>query len=121
MGQLTEIVTEAQLAAHVGGQVGDEWVIASTAAANAAVLRYLGRAFEDGVGAPADPPLDPLPPEVFTATMTAAADMYHRRQAPLGISSALDLAGMPLRVTRDWLAGVAPMLDRYRDLRQGIG
>jgi hypothetical protein len=52
--------------------------------------------------------------------MTAAADLYHRRQAPLGISSALDLAGVPLRVTRDWLAGVTPALDRYRDHRQGL-
>jgi hypothetical protein len=121
MGQLTEIITPAQLADHVGGLATDEWVVASAAAANAAVLTYLGRAFEDGVAPPADPPLDPLPPEVFTATLTAGADMYHRRQAPLGISSALDLAGMPLRVTRDWLSGVMPMLDRYRDHRQAIG
>jgi hypothetical protein len=121
MGQLTEIITADQLAEHVGGNPADEWVIASAAAANAAVLTYLGRAYEDGVGAPADPPLPALPPEVFTATLTAGADMYHRRQAPLGISSALDLTGMPLRVTRDWLAGVAPILDRYRDLRQMIG
>lgn len=120
MALLTEIVTPAELAIHVGGDPADPWVISSAAAANAAVLRYLGREYEDGSGPPADPPLPPLPDEVQAATMTAAADLYHRKQAPLGISSALDLAGVPLRVTRDWLAGVIPALDRYRDHRQGL-
>jgi hypothetical protein len=121
MALLTEIITPASLAAHVGGDPADTWIIECAAAANAAVLHYLGREYESGVGPPVDPPLPTLPPEVETATLTAGADMYHRRQAPLGISSALDLAGVPLRVTRDWLGGVTPMLDRYRDLRQGIG
>lgn len=120
MALLTEIVTAAEVAAHVGGDPADPWVISSAAAANGAVLRYLGREYEDGAGPPHDPPYLPLPEEVHAATMTAAADLYHRRQAPLGISSALDLAGVPLRVTRDWLAGVTPALDRYRDHRQGL-
>lgn len=113
MAAVTEIITAAELAAHVGGDPADPWITTSAAAANGAVLTYLGRAFDDATA--------PVPPEVEAATMTAAADIYHRKQAPLGISSALDLAGMPLRVTRDWIAGVMPQLDRYRDLRQGIG
>lgn len=121
MALLTEIVTPTALATFVGGDPADEWIVASAAAANAAVLAYLGRDYDDGVAPPADPPLPALPDELYPATLIAAADIYHRRQAPLGISSALDLAGVPMRVTRDWLAGVIPALDRYRDHRQGIG
>lgn len=121
MALLSEIVTPTELADFVGGSASDEWIIASAAAANAAVLRYLGVEYDDGVPPLVDPPLAPFPPELHPAAIIAAADIYHRRQAPLGISSALDLAGVPMRVTRDWLAGVIPALDRYRDHRQGIG
>jgi hypothetical protein len=121
MARLTAIITDDELQAFVGAPAIDSWITAATAAANGAVLGYLGRDYDDGQLPPEDPPLPALPPEIHAATLTAAADIFHRRQAPLGISSALDLAGVPLRVQRDWLAGVMPQLDRYRDLRQGIG
>jgi hypothetical protein len=121
MALVSEIVTAEQLREHVGAPAVTDWITSSAAAANGAVLRYLGRDFDDGADPPSDPLLPPLPPEIQAATLTVAADVFHRRQAPLGISSALDLAGVPLRVQRDWLAGVLPQLDRYRDLRQAIG
>jgi hypothetical protein len=121
MARLVEIVTADELQAFVGAPAASEWITAAAAAANSAVLGYLGRDYDDGQLPAEDPPLPALPAEIHAATLVAAADIFHRRQAPLGISSALDLAGVPLRVQRDWIAGVMPQLDRYRDLRQGIG
>jgi hypothetical protein len=120
MALVSAIITADELAAFVGGDSADPWVTASTAAANGAVLGYLGRTYDDGQPPAVDPPVPVVPDEVHAATLVVGADLYHRRQAPLGISSALDVAGLPLRVTRDWLAGVAEQLDRYRDLTQGV-
>jgi hypothetical protein len=113
MALVTAIITADELAAFVGGDPADPYLVQCVAAANGAVLGYLGREYDTETA--------PVPAEVHAATLTVGGDIYHRRQAPLGISSALDVAGLPLRVTRDWLAGVGPQLDRYRDHRAAIG
>jgi hypothetical protein len=53
--------------------------------------------------------------EVCQAARIAAADLYKRREAPFGLTSGYtDMAGVALRVARDPLEGVRPMLDRWR-------
>lgn len=55
-----------------------------------------------------------IPTEVIDqATLIAASEMFHRRNSPQGVSQFADMSGAPVRVGRDPLAAVTPILSPY--------
>lgn len=60
------------------------------------------------------PPLDPEAyPELTFAATVAGAEAYKRREAVYGLTGYVDLEGAAIRVARDYLEGVAPIIARY--------
>lgn len=45
--------------------------------------------------------------------LETGSELYHRRQAPLGISQFATFDAAPIRIARDPLTGVYPILNRY--------
>lgn len=58
--------------------------------------------------------------ELTAAALLAGAEAYKRREATFGLTGYADLEGNAIRVARDYLAGIAPMIDRYSN-GPGIG
>ena len=58
--------------------------------------------------------------EVRVAATLAGAEAYKRRSAPFGVTGYADLAGVGIRVARDYLEGVKPLVDRWSN-GPGIG
>lgn len=58
--------------------------------------------------------------ELNAAALLAGAEAYKRREASFGLTGYADLEGNAIRVARDYLAGIAPMIDRYSN-GPGIG
>jgi hypothetical protein len=58
----------------------------------------------------------PLPPELVWAAHNAGWESYKRREATFGLTSYVDLQGAAVRVARDYLEGVAPIIARYATL-----
>jgi hypothetical protein len=58
--------------------------------------------------------------ELNVAILLAAAEAYKRREATFGLTGYSDLEGNAIRVARDYLNGVAPLIDRYGN-GPGIG
>jgi hypothetical protein len=58
--------------------------------------------------------------EVQVAAVLAAAEAFRRRTAPFGVTGYADLQGVAIRVARDYLEGVKPLVDRYSN-GPGIG
>jgi len=90
------------------------WSEACAAAVNAGIdHRLYGMPY---VGAPVEPP-PPLDPaayaEVTYAATIAGAEAYKRREAVYGLTGYVDLEGAAIRVARDYLAGIDPILARY--------
>jgi hypothetical protein len=55
-----------------------------------------------------------IPPRVLRrAYMEVGSELYHRRNAPMGISQYATYDGNPVRIARDPLIGVYPLLNRY--------
>jgi hypothetical protein len=55
-----------------------------------------------------------IPPQVLRrAYMEVGSELYHRRNAPMGISQYASYDGSPIRIARDPLIGVYPLLNRY--------
>jgi hypothetical protein len=55
----------------------------------------------------------PLPAELIFAAQTAGVEAYKRREAVFGITGYVDLQGAAIRVSRDYLDAVEPILARY--------
>ena len=89
------------LRTHVGASsnVSDVYLGTVWDRASALVLNFIG----DHIG-------DVPPAEVVGATMEVAAELYHRKNAPNGVSQFADGQGNPVRVARD------PMVAAYRTL-----
>lgn len=51
--------------------------------------------------------------EVRVAAVLAASEGFRRRSAPFGVTGYADLAGVAIRVARDYLEGVKPLVDRW--------
>jgi len=58
--------------------------------------------------------------ELRAAAQLAGGEAFKRRSTPFGVTGYADLAGVAIRVARDYLAGVAPLIDRY-SAGPGIG
>jgi hypothetical protein len=52
-------------------------------------------------------------PELRAAALTAGVEIYKRREATFGLTQYVDLQGAAIRIARDYLEAVAPILDRY--------
>jgi len=86
------------------------WADACAAAVSAGIDARL-------VALPVDPPAPPLDPgaypELTFAATVAGAEAYKRREAVYGLTGYVDLEGAAIRVARDYLEGVAPIIARY--------
>lgn len=45
--------------------------------------------------------------------LEVGSELYHRRQAPLGVAQFATFDAAPIRIARDPLTGVYPILNRY--------
>lgn len=45
--------------------------------------------------------------------LEVGSELYHRRSAPMGVSQYATYDGAPIRIARDPLIGVYPLLNRY--------
>jgi hypothetical protein len=110
---VTEWVTGAAILAQAGvtsPATGDvEWSEACAAAVSAGFDARLVDAVWPG------PPIEPpvLPAELTWSALTAGVEAYKRREATFGITGYVDLQGAAIRVARDYLEAVAPILERY--------
>ena len=112
-----DYVTGVQVLAFVGADVGitsaeTEWADACAAAVNAAIEYRLGGAVI------LDPSL--AMDEIKVAARIAAGEAYKRKEATFGITGYSDLQGAAIRVARDYMDGVYPLINRWRTIG-GIG
>lgn len=56
---------------------------------------------------------NPPPDELQVAATLAGAECYKRREATFGLTGYADMEGAAIRVARDYLDGVKPLIDRY--------
>lgn len=86
------------------------WSDACAAAVNAGIDSRMA-------DAPAPVPpivVDPAAyPELTYAADVAGAEAYKRREAIYGLTGYVDLQGAAIRVARDYLEGVAPLIARH--------
>lgn len=91
------------------------WSISLANAINAGIDQYLGT--------PTTNPLiyNALPNEIETAALRAFGYAWKYREAPFGEAQWLDEQGGSVRLARDWIDPIKPILNRYRDVAQMIG
>lgn len=90
------------LRGYVNATGDDEFLAACWAEAEALVVRYIGASA--------------LPPEriVTRATLEVGAELFHRRQAPGGITQFATVDGpSPVRLARDPMLAAYPILDPF--------
>jgi len=56
---------------------------------------------------------DPPPAELKTAAVMAGSEAFKRREAPFGITGFNDIEGNAIRLARDYLDSIRPIIDRY--------
>ncbi len=94
-------VTLAEFQAYVGTDETGDFIESALSAGNAHVGRYIGD-------------IDTVPNEIHRqAIMICASELYHRRSAPNGIAQFASMDGSPVRVARDPMAAVYPLLLPY--------
>jgi hypothetical protein len=59
-----------------------------------------------------DPP-GTLPAELRYAALGAGVEAYKRREATFGLTGYVDLQGAAIRIARDYLEAMAPLIARY--------
>ena len=104
-------VTGAQILAFVGNKTpsteDSEWADAVAKAVTQGMLVRLNGGIEGE-------------DELNVALLLAGADAYKRREATFGVTGYADLEGNAIRVARDYLEGIKPLIDRY-SMGPGIG
>lgn len=86
-----------------------EWAEACAGAVSAGFDRKMeGSVWVDPLIYPAE-----LPPELTAAARLAGVESFKRREAVFGVTGYVDLQGAAIRVSRDWLEAVAPIIARY--------
>lgn len=56
---------------------------------------------------------NPPPAELHTAAIMAGGETYKRREAPFGITGFNDIEGNAIRISRDYIDGISPIISRY--------
>ena len=111
---MTEWVTGEEVLAFVGIDSPQPGEATWAAAVAEAVSIGIDRRLNGGTVPP-----DSLA-EVEVAATLAAAEAFRRRSAPFGVTGYSDLAGVAIRVARDYLEGVRPLVDRWSN-GPGVG
>jgi hypothetical protein len=94
-------VTLAQLQAYIGTDETGDFIESCLSAGNAHVGNYIGD-------------VDTVPNEIHRqAILICASELFHRRSAPNGIAQFASMDGSPIRVGRDPMAAVYPLLLPY--------
>lgn len=94
-------VTLAQLQAYIGTDETGDFIESCLSAGNAHVGNYIGE-------------VDTVPNEIHRqAILICASELFHRRSAPNGIAQFASMDGSPIRVGRDPMAAVYPLLLPY--------
>lgn len=100
-------VEPSAILAYVGvrNPTDDEtaWATACARAVNDGIITRLNGAFIT----------NPPPDELVVAAIMAGGEAYKRREAPFGITGFNDIEGNAIRLARDYLDGVRPVIDRY--------
>ena len=109
-------VTGAEVLAFVGASaptsIETEWAEACANAVESDIsVRLAGAVIEEPSGAH-----DAL----CVAARLAAAETYKRKEATFGVTGFSDLQGTAVRVARDYMDSVYPIINRYR-IVAGIG
>jgi hypothetical protein len=104
-----EYVTSASILGFVGivtpSPAESEWATLVANAVNAGIdTRLNGVVLEDP-----SPGLD----EVKAAAQIAGAEAFKRREATFGLTGYADVEGNAIRIAKDYLSGVAPLIDRH--------
>jgi len=109
-------VTGAQILTFVGNKTpaaeDTEWANAIASAVTSGVMiRLNGMVLVDP---------SPAVDELNVALLLAGAEGYKRREATFGLTGYADLEGSAIRVAKDYLEGMRPIIDRY-SAGPGIG
>ena len=109
-------VSGAEVLTFVGADTPDtdetNWATACAAAVESAITQRLnGAVIADPSGAH---------DELHVAARIAAAEAFKRKEAIFGVTGYADLQGAAIRVARDYMDSVRPIIDRYR-IVGGIG
>lgn len=91
-------VTVADLQAYIGTEETGDFIESCLSAGNALVGNYIGE-------------IDTVPHEVHNqAILICASELFHRRSAPNGIAQFASMDGSPMRVAKDPMGAVYPLL-----------
>jgi hypothetical protein len=91
-------VTLAELQAYIGTDETGSFIDSCLSAGNALVGNYIGE-------------IDTVPDEVHRqAILICASELFHRRSAPNGIAQFASMDGSPMRVAKDPMGAVYPLL-----------
>jgi hypothetical protein len=94
-------VTLAQLQAYIGTDETGDFINSCLTAGNAHVGNYIGE-------------VDTVPNEIHRqAILICASELYHRRSAPNGTAQFASMDGTPIRVNKDPMVSVYPLLLPY--------
>ncbi len=94
-------VTLAEFQAYIGTDETGDFSESCLDAANAHVGRYIGD-------------VDTVPNEVHRqAIMICGSELFHRRSAPNGVAQFASMDGSPVRIARDPMGAVYPLLQPY--------
>lgn len=108
---MTEWVTAAAILGGSGAPsspspADEEWAEMCAAALNAGIDDVLSDTLADGT-------VTGTEPEVVWLARIGGTEAYKRREAVFAITGYVDLQGTAIRVARDYLEGVRPILARY--------
>jgi len=102
-----EFVTSAEILSYVGVKSptteDTAWSVACAAAVNDRITVRLNGAEI----------VDPPPAELHTAAIMAGGETYKRREAPFGITGFSDIEGNAIRISRDYIDSISPIISRY--------
>jgi hypothetical protein len=91
-------VTLAELQAYIGTDETGSFIESCLSAGNALVGNYIGE-------------VETVPREVHDqAILICASELFHRRSAPNGIAQFASMDGSPIRVAKDPMGAVYPLL-----------
>jgi hypothetical protein len=91
-------VTLAELQAYIGTDETGDFIESCLSAGNALVGNYIGE-------------VDTVPSEVHNqAILICSSELFHRRSAPNGIAQFASMDGSPMRVAKDPMSSVYPLL-----------
>jgi hypothetical protein len=93
-------ISVADLQAYIGTEETGEFISSCLNAGHALVDRYQGEA--------------EVPDQIHVqSVLITASELFHRRSAPQGIAQFASMDGTPVRVARDPMIAVYPLLQPY--------